>query len=77
MKDLLQQHNEHCLAIKVLGGNVDFSTLKNTISKKWNPIRIHHMETSSAHQVFQVSMKHKEDKNRILEHQLWIARTFV
>ncbi|KAI3892419.1 hypothetical protein MKX03_012637, partial [Papaver bracteatum] len=73
MMNLLKNHNEHSLAIKVLGNPIDFYKLKKALLDKLFPIKFEHIETSSTLHVIQLSLKHQRDKDFILSNQPWRA----
>ncbi|XP_026440097.1 uncharacterized protein LOC113338918 [Papaver somniferum] len=77
MQNLMQTHNEHSVAVKVVGGYEDFLQVKRALSNRIFPILIHHIETNATFQVIQMFLKHKSDKEFILAHQPWIAVPLV
>ncbi|KAI3882147.1 hypothetical protein MKW92_022028, partial [Papaver armeniacum] len=77
MQTLMQTHSEHSLAIKVLGGPVDFYQLKRALESRLFPIKFQHMETSSTIHVIQLFLHHLSDKTFILENQPWVAGPHV
>ncbi|KAI3959894.1 hypothetical protein MKW92_044885, partial [Papaver armeniacum] len=77
MEILMNSHNEHSVAIKVLGGPVDFSTFKRAIIGRLFPIQVHHIETSSTLHVIQMSLKLRGDKEFILANQPWTVGPHV
>ncbi|KAI3934217.1 hypothetical protein MKW92_006544, partial [Papaver armeniacum] len=77
MQSLIQTHNEHSVAVKVVGGYVDFFQVKRALSNTLFPIQIHHIETNASLQVIQMSLKFQTDKEFILENQPWITGPHV
>ncbi|KAI3874707.1 hypothetical protein MKX03_015184, partial [Papaver bracteatum] len=77
MQTLMQTHNEHSVAVKVVGGYADFALVKKALSNRLFPIKIHHIEPNAGLQVIQMSLKFKSDKDFILENHPWTAGPHV